>query len=134
MKKLFQKSGSLVMALVVLLSTMSFTVEKHFCGQILVDLAIFSEADTCGMHSTLIENKEVEDQCCTEEKTIIEGQDELKVSFDQLDSPQQVFLTSFAYTYLDLFEGLPQQVVPFKDYSPPLLVHDIQLMDQTFLI
>lgn len=134
MKKLFQKSGSLVMALVVLLSTMSFTVEKHFCGQILVDLAIFSEADTCGMHPTSTEDKEVEEQCCTEEKTIIEGQDELKISFDQLDFPQQVFLTSFAYTYLDLFEGLPQQVVPFKDYSPPLLVHDIQLMDQTFLI
>lgn len=136
MKKVCQKSGSFIMAFLVLFSTMSFTVEKHFCGQILVDLAVFSEAETCGMemHQPSSEDKKAEDNCCKEQKISVEGQKDLKLSFDQLDFPQQVFISSFTYSYIDLFEGLPEQVVPFKDYSPPLLVRDIQLLDQTFLI
>lgn len=135
MKKLFQKSGAGLMAFLMLFSTMSFTVEKHFCGNFLVDTAIFSEAETCGMemHASP-EDGVAEDNCCKEQKVSVEGQDELKLNFDQLDLNQQVFLTSFAFTYVDLFQGLPEQIIPFKDYTPPLLVSDIQLLSQTFLI
>ena len=121
---------SLTMALLVMLSTMSFTVDKHFCGDHLVDKAVFSKAKTCGMQMS----PGVEDRCCNNEKVSVEGQDELKISFDSLDFHQQAFITTFTYTYFDLFESLPKQVVPFKDYSPPLLVRDIQLVDQVFLI
>lgn len=135
MKKVFQKSGAFAMAFLMLFSTMSFTVEKHFCGQMLVDLAVFSEAETCGMEMHMSSSEEkTEDNCCKEQKISVEGQKDLKMSFDQLDFPQQLFVASFAYSYMDLFVGLPEQVIPFKDYSPPLLVRDIQLMDQTFLI
>lgn len=135
MKKTLQKSGAFVMAFLVLFSTMSFTVEKHFCGQFLVDMAVFSEAETCGMemHSSSGET-EAEDKCCKEQKISVEGQEELKLNFDQLDLNQQVFLSSFAFSFVNLFEGLPEQVVPFKNYTPPLLVSDIQLLSQTFLI
>lgn len=129
MKKAFQNSGSVLMALMVLFSTLSFTVDKHFCGSFLVDKAIFSEAETCGMD---MEN--AVDNCCTNEKVLVDGQDELKHSFQSLDLEQQQFLTSFSFSYLNIFETLPKEVVPFKDYSPPLLVSDIQLLDQVFLI
>ncbi len=123
------------MAFLVLFSTMSFTVEKHFCGSFLVDTAIFSEAETCGMEMhTSTEDGITEDNCCNEQKISVEGQNELKRSFDQLDVDQQLFITSFAYSFVDLFQGLPEQVIPFKHYTPPLLVSDIQLLDQTFLI
>lgn len=124
------------MALLVLFSTMSFTVDKHFCGSILVDKAIFSEAKSCGMeeHMSSEEKSDKEDECCNNEKIYIEGQEDLKITFDDLDLQQQAFLKTFTHTYIDLFTGLPEQVIPFKDYSPPLLVRDIQLLDQTFLI
>jgi hypothetical protein len=65
----------------------------------------------------------------------MEGQDELKVrSFDDIQFEQQLFLASYVYSYVNLFEGLPQLVVPHKDYSPPNLVKDIQVVDQVFLI
>lgn len=118
------------MAFLVMFSTMSFTVDKHFCGSYLVDQAVFSKAKTCGMQMT----SEAEDHCCSNEKVHVEGQDELKISFDSLDLDQQVFITAFTYYYFDLFESLPKQIIPFKDYSPPLLVTDIQLEDQVFLI
>lgn len=114
----------------LMFSTMSFTVDKHFCGSHLVDKAVFSKAETCGMHM----DADAETQCCTNEKISVEGQDELKISFDSLDFQQQLFLTTYTYSYLNLFEGLPRQIIPFKDYSPPLLVLDIQLLDQVFLI
>lgn len=133
MKKNFQKSISTLLALFVLASTFSFTVDKHFCGKMLVDLAVFSEAETCGMEL----NSEMgiaEDSCCTNQKIAVEGQDELKVSFQSLDLDQQVFLTTFTYSFINLFEGTPVEVIPFKNYSPPLLVSDIQVLDQVFII
>ena len=130
MKNALRYTGSLLMAFIVLFSTFSFTVDKHFCGGHLVDKAVFSEAKTCGMQMSAA----AEDECCTNEKISVEGQDELKLSFDSFDFHQQVFITTFTYTYFGLFETLPKQVIPFKDYSPPLLVRDIQLVDQVFLI
>ena len=120
------------MALLVLFSTVSFTVDKHFCGEILVDQAVFSEAKTCGMHGD--KPASAEDKCCDEEKVVVEGQKELKISFDDLDLDQQVFLASFTYSYANLFEGDAQAQTPFFHYKPPLLVYDIHLLDETFLI
>ena len=120
------------MALLVLFSTVSFTVDKHFCGEILVDQAVFSEAKTCGMHGHMPAS--TEDKCCDEEKVVVEGQKELKISFDDLDLDQQVFLASFTYSYANLFEGDAQAQTPFFHYKPPLLVYDIHLLDETFLI
>ena len=130
MKKALRHIVSLLMAFLVMFSTMSFTVDKHFCGGHLVDKAVFSKAETCGMQMSAA----AESHCCTNEKVSVEGQDELKISFDSFDFHQQLFITSFTYTYIELFESLPKQVIPFKDYSPPLLVTDIQLVDQVFLI
>lgn len=130
MKEAFRQISSLMLAILVMFSTMSFTVEKHFCGDHLVDKAVFSEAKTCGMPMDAMGAE----HCCTNEKISVEGQDELKISFDSFDFHQQVFLSTFTYSYFELFESVPNEPVPFKDYSPPLLVRDIQLVDQVFLI
>ncbi|WP_417620071.1 HYC_CC_PP family protein, partial [Oceanihabitans sediminis] len=49
MKQLIHKIVSLSMAIVVLFSTMSFTIDMHFCGDTLMDTAIFQQVKTCGM-------------------------------------------------------------------------------------
>ncbi|MGI0105312.1 HYC_CC_PP family protein [Salinimicrobium sp. WS361] len=132
MKQIFHNTASFAMAFLVLFSTVSFTVDKHFCGEILVDQAVFSEAKSCGMHGDMPSS--AEDDCCDEEKVIVEGQKELKISFDDLDLDQQVFLATFTWSYANLFEGEAQAKIPFFHYKPPLLVYDIHLLDETFLI
>ena len=130
-KQVIHKGFSALMALLVLFSTVSFTVEKHFCGDNLIDVAIFSEAKKCGDYMEQTSEK----SCCNDEIEIIKGQDELKFSsFEYLDFSQQVFIASIAYSYSNLFESLPKQIIPFKDYSPPNLVVDIQVLDQVFII
>ncbi|RXJ50782.1 hypothetical protein ESZ48_06990 [Gelidibacter gilvus] len=123
------------MAFLVLLSTISFTMEKHYCGDTLIDVAIFSKVDSCcDMDATAITAVEKK-SCCKEEIAVVKGQDNLKkATFDDLSFDQQVFLTTLYYSYLNLFEGLPEQVIPHKGYSPPNLVTDIQVLDQVFII
>lgn len=125
------------MAFLVLFSTFSFTVDKHFCGDFLVDTAIFANAESCGMDMESSSAKDLDiaaTHLCHNKKVEVTGQNELKVSFDSLDLTQQVFITTLTYSYLNLFEGLPTEVTPFKNYTPPLLVADIQILDQVFLI
>jgi len=136
MKKGFYKSISTVLALLVLVSTFSFTIDKHFCENFLVDHAIFSMATSCGMDMDSHSGTDSMDQdnCCTNQSISVNCQDELKTSFQMPDLNQQLFLTAFTYSYINLFEGLPQQVNPFKYYTPPLIVKDIPVLNDTFLI
>ncbi len=130
-KKAFHKVFSLLMAFLVLFSTVSFTVDKHYCGDILVDISVFSQAQGCGMEMSSTEKK----HCCKDELEVIKGQDKLSLSkFEELSMHHQVFIASFTYSILDLFESIDKKIIPHKDYSPPNLVSDIQVLDQVFII
>ena len=128
------------MALIVLLSTMSFSVDMHYCGDHLVDFSFSQTVNTCMMKAEMSKSSsecavmDMEMDCCTDIEIVIEGQEDLKISFDQLSFDQQLFIASFVYSNIILFDGLDENVVPFKDYSPPPLIRDIQILDQLFLI
>lgn len=131
-KTITYKLFSCNLALLVLFSTLSFTVEKHYCGDTLIDVAIFSEAKTCGMD---MDSKQKQKSCCDDKVDLVKGQNELKLSsFEDLDIVQQQFLIAFTKFYTNGFEGLPKGVISHNDYSPPNLVYDIQVLDQVFLI
>jgi hypothetical protein len=137
MKKVFHKIVSMLMAFVVLCSTMSFTVNMHYCGDTLVETAIFHKAEGCGME---MEKQSTEKcaistkNCCDDKQLTIEGQDELQFQVDKITFEQQVFIASFVYTYINLFEGLDKNVAPFEEYKPPLVVKRIFKIDETYLI
>lgn len=121
------------MAFVVLFSTLSFTVESHYCGSRLVDTAVFTKLKSCIAE---MENKTpIKKGCCKDEVAVVKGQDELKLnSFDDLKFEQQLFLTALVSAYRTLYVSLPKQIIPHKEYSPPNLIYDIQVLDETFLI
>lgn len=130
-KKALHKIFSSLMACLVLLSTVSFTVQKHFCGDTLIDAAIFSRAQVCGMEMVSKEKRE----CCKEELEVVKGQDKLKLSkFEELSFQHQVFIATLVYSFLDLFQSFDEEIIPHKNYSPPNLVTDIQVLDQIFII
>jgi hypothetical protein len=135
-KQILHKIFSVSLALIVLCSTVSFTIEKHFCGDTLVDVSVFAEANKCKMEALEMELETItKAPCCKDKIDVVKGQDELIVkTIDDLDVNQQLFVATFTYSYLNLFEGLPELVIPHKNYSPPILVTDIQVLDQVFLI
>lgn len=131
MKSYFSKITSLLLAFLVLFSTVSWAIDQHFCGDMLVDTALFSKAEGCGMELAPVSNEGVsisQETCCSDEATIVQGQDVLDIQTFKLKWEQQVFVEAFVYSYLDLFENLDKNVIPFKDYIPPLLVQDIQVL------
>ena len=134
--KAIHKLTALSLSLLVLLSTFSFTIEKHFCGDTLIDIAVFTQAEKCSNEAMEIEIASISKKsCCKDEVNLIKGQDELKLNtFEDLKFQEQLFLQVFAYSYVDLFQGLSEQVIPFKDYSPPEIVRDIQVLDEVYLI
>ncbi|NER14806.1 hypothetical protein GWK08_15220 [Leptobacterium flavescens] len=138
MKSFLSKISAFLLALLVLMSTVSFTVHNHYCGTFLVNTSVLGEADNCKMMMAVKDTSgscaAVEKSCCTDEVLHVEGQDELKLSFSDLDLDQQQFLISFVYSFQDLFEGLEENIIPFRDYSPPPLIRDIQVLHETYLI
>jgi hypothetical protein len=138
MKQNFQKISALLMAFVVVFSTMSFSISEHYCGDHLVDSALFSKAESCGME---MENPAPtkdcsvkKDNCCSDVVKQVEGQSDLKITSTDISFEQQIFVASFFYSYVNLFEGLENNIIPFKNYSPPLIVTDIQVLDEAYLI
>jgi len=138
MKEFSKKIAAILMTLVVIFSTLSFTVHQHYCGGEVFASALFSKADSCSMDEKTSSKADcnIDDKdCCENVIKVYKGQNELE-STDvlSLNFNQQLFVTSFIYTYINLFEGLDTNIIPFKNYSPPLLVTDIHIVDQVFLI
>ena len=130
---------TLFMAAVVLITTMSFTVDMHYCGDTLVDYSFVQQVKTCGMEKAQVastcENSTLSKKpCCTDKQVVKKGNDNLKISFDQLTPEQQVFVVSFTYSYLSLFEGTESKEAPFIAHAPPFVKRDVQVLYQTFLI
>ncbi|WP_224742435.1 MULTISPECIES: HYC_CC_PP family protein [Olleya] len=137
MKQFFHKIMSLAMAFVVLCSTMSFTVNMHYCGDILVETAIFHKAKGCGMEMEKPSTDGcsiTKKNCCDEEQLVVDGQDELQLQVDKISFEQQVFIASFVYTYINLFEGLENNVSTYEEYKPPLVIRQLYKIDETYLI
>ena len=88
MKYFFRHTISLLLALLVLVSTQSYSINSHYCGNILVDKSFVKPAKKCAIpHSATIssaihdaENNiphNQDDKCGDDEFEMILGQDEL---------------------------------------------------------
>lgn len=127
------------MASIVLFTTMSFTVDIHYCGDTFVDFAVNQRAETCGMEDLQSQNdcknEVAKKDCCSDKQIVVEGQDDLKLSvISNLSFEQQVFVAAFTFSYINLFDGLENNIIPFRDYKPPILIRDVQKLHERYLI
>lgn len=140
MKKVALNTISILLTLLVVSSTCSFTVEKHFCGNTLVGKGVFSSPKKCQteMHSCGVEEsfhmKMKKDSCCSNKKENIDGQDELKIASFSFDFLSQNIIIPIILISGNLLQELERQTIPHKYYKPPLLAADVQVLYQVFLI
>ena len=140
MKSFFSKIISFFLAALILFSTSSFTVDMHFCCNKLVDMSLIGKAKVCAekvqkkkeptKQCTTLQEKD----CCSNQSFVKTGDDTIKKANTQLEAETIIFLNTFFYVYVNLFEGLEKNIVPFKQYRPPLLSKDIQILHETYLI
>ncbi|GLB51231.1 hypothetical protein NBRC110019_02700 [Neptunitalea chrysea] len=119
-------------------STVSYTIDSHYCGDQLVSRSLIQKAVTCGMEikkeTSSTCTSILKSNCCRNETSIVKGQKELQNSFFDLSFTQQAICTTFTISYLNLFEGLENTIVPFKDYRAPLVVKSIHKIDEVYII
>ena len=112
----------------------------HFCCNKMVDLAFFSKAESCMETAQKKDNNSkqcttIQEKDCCDNKTILkEGDDTFKKANTISEIETLVFLNNFVYSYINLFEGLEKNTVPFKAYRPPLLSTDLVILNESFLI
>lgn len=137
MKEIFHKIMSVCLAVVVLLSTTSFTMHMHYCGDTLVDKSYFVKAESCGMEESgpeqISECEVIKTNCCSEDQMSFEGQDELKHS-QELTLEQKVFVANFIESYLFLFEASENREFFGQHYLPPPRIKSIYKLDEVYLI
>lgn len=142
MKDFLRKISTFLLAVIVLFSSTSMTVGQHFCGEMLVNYSILGSADSCGMEMDRLDayigidcpSIDMDQDCCEDVVVSYGGDLEIEISFNELTFDQQVFLACFTYSYINLYDGLEQNIVPFRDYAPPVIIRDINVLNETFLI
>ena len=140
MKSFFTKIVTFLLAVMILFSTSSFTVDMHFCCNKLIDMSFLGNARVCKekvqkqdqptKQLTTLQEKD----CCSNQTLVKKGDDAFKKLNTISENETLIFLNTFFYTYINLFEGLDGNVIPFQAYRPPLISTDTIILYETFLI
>ncbi len=140
-----KKALSIVLAFQVLLSSLSFNIGMHFCGESLRSLSLFSKATPCEHAQVSNKNracpfhsnkKDKKKGCCDDEQLIINGTEHLAT----LDSPTKAISQTVDFTpptpyYLNQSAVTERhRSAKFRNYKPPLIHVDTPVLIQTFLI
>lgn len=131
--RILKKITTISLALIVLFSTFSFTVETHYCGDFLVDVSLTGDLKSCGSEipsEAIVKMK----NCCKDEIIHFEGQKELKQQYDTFDVKKQQFLIAFYKSYETLFEAKLVSKSCYETKPPPDIPVDFQVAYQTFLL
>lgn len=132
---------SFFLIFIVLLGTVGFSYDAHYCGGVLVNqkLSIVQSDLSCGMAmkenvaSQPDENERIEPETCCENHHL---------SFEISDDFKDVQSASFFYVPCHSFPSIEGQSLFFSQekeydfigYSPPPLYRDIVLLKESFLI
>ncbi|MBJ2173360.1 hypothetical protein JBL43_03880 [Aureibaculum sp. A20] len=137
MKKSILKISSLFMAVILLFSTLSFTVQKHICAGEVADIALFGNLESCNMHDA---KKDInlssfeKESCCHDNSQFIKGSNAELKSSKASQGDFTVLTAVFLYTYFNSYEPLEKNLTDFKNYSPPIVIKDIPVLYESFLI
>lgn len=134
MRQFFTKIISFTLAFLVLFSTLSFTVAKQYCGDFLVDVSFTGETEGCELkmdNASFTKKK----NCCKDEVHKFEGQDELQTrKVENITFENEQFLTAFVFSCQSLWIENNTNLDFYKDFSPPDIPENYQILYQSFLI
>ena len=130
---------SIVLSFLLLLSSSGLTYAQHFCGdyEMMSKITLGEAHLSCGMEmmsSTCEDTHDDKHNCCDNEYTAIDVDDNFATSsFDLQLNP--VFVIAFVSIFVvQEPDNYDQNLDYYKDYSPPPLGEDLQVLYDTFLI
>lgn len=73
------------------------------------------------------------ENCCRDKQIFIEGQNELKISFEEFNF-DRIEPTPLLYPNIVLLEGIDKKTISFQEYKPPSIVSQLYKIGESFLI
>jgi hypothetical protein len=116
---------------------MSFAIDEHFCGSSLVDVSYFGDADNCGMDQIDMSSNTStfkKNNCCKDQITLLQSSifnKEKLINLQNTDIETSLLKTC---CYSVFYKNSSFKLKYYKDFSPPDIAKDIQVLHQTFLI
>ena len=140
--KLFAfKIGVFFLALLLLFSSTSFSVSKHFCGGEVISISYYLAAEGCGMEA----QKDIcpadsqisqvsKKSCCSEETKVLQGSDFLEKTTKITPSKRVQFFVEYPCTELSTLLSATANSYQASVYRPPPLFTERIVLYESFLI
>lgn len=128
---------SFILSFVILFTSMGFTLSSHYCGgkKVKTVLNLGKSDISCGMKNMTKEcgnHKQFKKKCCQNEFQEIQIEDDYipQIADYNLDTK---FAALFLFITSNIF-NVETEENTFNNHSPPLLVRNIPILIQSFLI
>lgn len=127
--KICKQIISVFIALLVLLTTVGFTINQHYCGGKLAGTSVYTAAQ-CGCGDS-----KMDDDCCQNESEFYQFVEDYMPSVADQKENLDAVTASIKYVVLnELYNAFDSQSSNYLYYKPPLLERDIPVLTQSFLI
>jgi|TARA_B110000459_G_scaffold201594_1_gene252652 hypothetical protein len=137
MNTIVKKISTTLLSFIVLFSSMSFAIDEHYCGNNLMDVSYFGDADNCGSEEVTMNSSSSsvkQNNCCKDETTLLESSIFNKEKFINLQHIDAEVLFFKANSYLGTYKDIAIEIEYYTNFSPPDIAQDIQVLHQAFLI
>ena len=146
--------SAIFLSVLMLFSTVGFSMDIHFCGGEIDNVAFYDKADECEMmkkgnqsdlppchqkaekkcHSNSNKNGISKNSCCDNQTYLLQSLDDSETNngFD-VANVDLTFVTVFILSNFNLFEVENSQS-EYVDYTPPIVEQDVTVLHQVFLI
>ncbi|WP_440882089.1 HYC_CC_PP family protein [Tenacibaculum sp. C7A-26P2] len=137
MIKVFSKITSILLAILLVLSTTSFTIEKYFCGGKLVGVSFFGEKHSCKKESSCksfsiaVSEKK---SCCKNERIFLSGEKNIFESTIELKQNIEKYTILFFKPNTISDAEFVFKVYDLKKYYSLQIVYNIRLLYQVFIL
>ncbi len=120
---MLRKISHIIIALLLLVTTMGLTIDKHYCGTRLVSVSILNEADSCC---------DMTNDCCHDDTDTYKLDVDYILSLLNIDFNQAAIeLPALSFCYLSLFEGNSSDA-GFSLFIPPRKIQTTLSIFQTY--
>ncbi|GAB4253148.1 MAG: hypothetical protein Kow0079_08510 [Vicingaceae bacterium] len=132
-----KKIISILLALILLISTIGININQHYCGNHLVksSIEILPNNLSCGMADDFAcetSQNAYSKKCCDNEHQLVQIADQFTNISKVIDLSAANFIFIISYFKVLLNELLPIQVNQNNFYSPPLLLKETAILFQVF--
>lgn len=126
---------STLLALVVVLSSFSLTIDKHICMGRVQSVAILHDAAPCAMEMMAESGMGTREGCCQDTQTKIEGNDLQVKNLKPIALEYQSLWVAELPWVIEVLQ--PESRISFDSgiyHIPPLIEREIPILHQSFLI